>query len=75
MNLEEALEKYGLKLSEEEKQQDIERYNIDISKFKKMLEESKLHTFGLSRPATTEYMEFNSELPDYFNDILRELRK
>lgn len=54
MNLEEALEKYGLKLSEEEKQQDIERYNIDISKFKKMLEESKLHTFGLSRPATTE---------------------
>lgn len=30
---------------------------------------------GFIHPRTGEYMEFNSELPDYFNDILRELRK
>ena len=30
---------------------------------------------GFIHPRTGEYMEFNSELPDYFNDILTELRK
>lgn len=54
MNLEEALEKFGLKITEEDKSQDLERYNEDSQKFKRMLEESKLHTFGLSSPATTE---------------------
>lgn len=29
MNLEEALEKFGLKLSDEDKEQDLERYNED----------------------------------------------
>lgn len=47
MNLEEALEKFGLKLSDEDKEQDLERYNEDSQKFQRMLEESKLHTFGL----------------------------
>ena len=32
-------------------------------------------TLGFIHPSTREYMEFNSELPDYFNDILTELRK
>ena len=54
MNLEEALEKFGLKLSDEDKEQDLERYNEDSQKFQRMLEESKLHTFGLNSPATTE---------------------
>lgn len=54
MNLEEALERFGLKISETDKEQDLERYNEDSQKFKRMLEESKLHTFGLNSPATTE---------------------
>lgn len=54
MELEEALERFGLKISETDKEQDLERYNEDSQKFKRMLEESKLHTFGLSRTATTE---------------------
>ena len=54
MELEEALERFGLKISETDKEQDLERYKDDSQKFKRMLEESKLHTFGLSRTATTE---------------------
>ena len=38
MNLEEALEKFGLKLSDEDKEQDLERYNEDSQKFQRMLE-------------------------------------
>lgn len=31
-------------------------------------------TIGFIHPTTNEYMEFNSELPDYFNKILNDLR-
>ena len=47
------------------------------NKQKIKIEGQALHakTLGFIHPSTREYMEFNSELPDYFNDILRELRK
>lgn len=32
-------------------------------------------TLGFLHPRTSEYMEFNSELPDYFKDILNKLRE
>ena len=43
----------------------------------KELEGQTLHakTLGFIHPSTREYMEFNSELPDYINDLLTELRK
>lgn len=47
------------------------------NKQKIKIEGQALHakTLGFIHPSTREYMEFNSELPDYFNDILTELRK
>ena len=47
------------------------------NKQKIKIEGQALHakTLGFIHPSTREYMEFNSELPNYFNDILRELRK
>lgn len=50
MNLQEALEKYGLKISDKDREENSERYYSDMGKFNKMVEQSKLLAFGLSRP-------------------------
>lgn len=49
-------------------------YGIKKQKFK--LNGQLLHakTLGFIHPATGEYMEFHSELPDYFKDVLRKLK-
>ena len=50
-------------------------YGIRNQKFK--LEGQLLHakTIGFIHPGTGEYMEFSSEIPDYFQDILRKLKQ
>lgn len=50
-------------------------YGPKKSKFK--IEGQMLHakTLGFVHPTTGEYMEFNSPIPEYFNDILTKLRK
>lgn len=50
-------------------------YGPKKSKFK--IEGQMLHakTLGFIHPTTGEYMEFNSPIPEYFNDILTKLRK
>lgn len=49
-------------------------YGIRNQKFR--LEGQLLHakTIGFIHPSTGEYMEFSSEIPDYFQDVLRKLK-